>query len=414
MSALTLDQFREELGYNPWHFWQLSNESLAPLTDACNGLVFQYAWQNTNAVGRHEIQAAIDIAEARIEDYLGYSLAPKYFSDTINFNYAEGTDVRNAFVDAMGRWQDVVTRRGRVIAAGVEAFTLLGTGAVAKYCSDGDSIEDSFRLTITIAAGAVSNPAEVAVYFAAADREEGADVSDKWRVQPVRVQISGTQVTVRGPLWLIAKPLTYNRPQQTTLDPSSDVFVGQLEIYRRYTNTAGTTQDTAHVLMTWETLPYPNWCGMSAANSADPAAVAYAIGRATLRNARIGALGIGEAVYDAATAQWVAARIASNWRLPERITIRYQAGEPLDSNGWLERKWRTVIARMAAAELAKPICACEQANAELRRWQWELALDEGGISLSNSDLNNPFGTRAGHVYAWKQLQYLALVHGVMA
>jgi hypothetical protein len=59
-----------------------------------------------------------------------------------------------------------------------------------------------------------------------------------------------------------------------------------------------------------------------------------------------------------------------------------------------------------AVELARPLCACDEANRELYRWQFDLARtggsnDESYTSVSAADLDNPFGTRRGHVYAWR-------------
>jgi hypothetical protein len=72
----------------------------------------------------------------------------------------------------------------------------------------------------------------------------------------------------------------------------------------------------------------------------------------------------------------------------------------------MDKRYQVVVARMAAAELARPICACDVANRELYRWQFDLARtsganDEGYGAVSATDLDNPFGTRRGHVYAWR-------------
>jgi len=75
----------------------------------------------------------------------------------------------------------------------------------------------------------------------------------------------------------------------------------------------------------------------------------------------------------------------------------------------MDRKFQVAVARMAAAELARPICACDEANRELYRWQFDLARtgganDESYGAVSATDLDNPFGTRRGHVYAWRMIK----------
>src|SRR6185369_16921871 len=101
-----------------------------------------------------------------------------------------------------------------------------------------------------------------------------------------------------------------------------------------------------------------------------------------------------------------------------RVTVRYLAGFPLASDGQMQEPYRTMVARLAAAELARPICACDEANRELYRWQFDLARtagsgDEAYGAVSAEDLNNPFGTRRGHVYAWKQVKNLRQLRGAL-
>jgi hypothetical protein len=75
----------------------------------------------------------------------------------------------------------------------------------------------------------------------------------------------------------------------------------------------------------------------------------------------------------------------------------------------MDRKFQVAVARLAAAELARPICACETANRELYRWQFDLsrsggAADEAYAFMSPEQLNNPLGMRRGHIYAWQFVQ----------
>ena len=65
--------------------------------------------------------------------------------------------------------------------------------------------------------------------------------------------------------------------------------------------------------------------------------------------------------------------------------------------------------------MARPICACDTANREWYRWQQDLARtnkDDELYTVSPQDLNNPFGTRRGHVWAWRQVLNLHQKRGV--
>ena len=81
----------------------------------------------------------------------------------------------------------------------------------------------------------------------------------------------------------------------------------------------------------------------------------------------------------------------------------------------MARKFQTITARLAAAELGRPLCACEPANKELARWQFDMARTAGNnderFAISAEDLNNPFGTRRGQAWAWKAVKNLRLTPG---
>ena len=58
------------------------------------------------------------------------------------------------------------------------------------------------------------------------------------------------------------------------------------------------------------------------------------------------------------------------------------------------------------------------ANREVARWQFDLArssgADDEAYVTSPSDLENPFGTRRGHVDAWRTVRSLRLARGLTA
>lgn len=71
---------------------------------------------------------------------------------------------------------------------------------------------------------------------------------------------------------------------------------------------------------------------------------------------------------------------------------------------------------MAAAEMPRKICACDESNRELHRWQFDVARsaganDEAYGAVSDIDINNPFGTRRGQIYAWKEVRALRKLIG---
>lgn len=411
-NLLPLEAFRKILGYNPWHFWGLADSSIVPVTSSCNDWLSKYPWQNTDAMGRDDIIEAIINAEDRIAEQLGYFPAPTYLEETVAWPKYHDRGVWNmGHGDSQGRWLDVRLNRGYVEAIGPETRTLLATAAIVYTDADGDGLRDTFTVT---AATTTTDVNEIAVYIAAANRLNSDPVGEEYRIAPVKVSIAAGTATIRGPAWLCIQPIAYEgadiaNPIDPTVTGVGTAYLTNLEVYRRYASASGTTYDTAQAALIWETEPYPSYaacccCPTTTTNDTDPAAVAYGVARAGIRYAQPGIVSVGSAAYDTVGAVWKAV----NWgvcRPPERVTVRYRAGYPLVDQQ-MSRDYQVAVARLAAAELARPICACDEANRELYRWQYDLARtgganDESYGAVSQTDLDNPFGTRRGHVYAWR-------------
>jgi hypothetical protein len=174
--------------------------------------------------------------------------------------------------------------------------------------------------------------------------------------------------------------------------------------------------DTAQAKLIWETLPYPFWATTPTDNSRDPAALATAIARCTARDAESGVIGVGEAIYDATTGIWSSVNLTSS-RPPDRIEVRYFAGDALVNNQ-INASWVTVVCRMAAAELGRRVSLCPERSKELAYWQIDRAYagsaTEEKFQAASGDLDNPFGTRNGHIYAWHEIQAKRLFTGVLS
>lgn len=416
---LPLDNFRSILGFHPAHFWGVAGENeLTAIRSNCPCLVRQYAWQLSDAVGRHEIAQAIETAEARLREWLGYSVAPRYTVETLAWPSPWPGD---------GRWQTVQLSEGYVQAAGIESLAAIGAAAVVAYSDvDGDGLDETFTIS---AATTVTDVKEIAVYFAAADRFDGPDftddVGDRWRIQPISITIAGGTVTVKGSKWLLVKPILhegFTNVGANGLEPTTvGNFVTTLDIYRRTTGADGTTAATSQGVIVWETEPHYSCCGNVSESSAysgspyDPAAVAQAVARVGIRDSEHGIVAPAEASYNTTTGIWS----ALDWTVcawPDRVTVRTLSGYPLDADGQMARQWRTIVARLAAAELARPVCGCEEANRELYYWQFDLSRTGASDELfaAPADLDNPFGSRRGHLYAWRQVKNLRQLRGFLA
>lgn len=414
---MPLDWWRAEIGYNPWHFWGLADATLYPVNSKCNDVIREYGWQEADAAGRADIRAAIIAAEKLFLDNTGYWPAPVYSSETHAWPRFQNQRLMRTFpVDVRGGWLPVLLNEGHVRACGIKAYTELDDAADLIYTDqDGDGLEDTFMCSV---ATTVTDPAEIAVYFTSGDRLfEDNVLSDRWRIEPVQVTFLAGTATIIGKKWLCVKPSIYEDKAHYPIDPTVAAnFITHVSIFRRYTKADGLVSTTdSQAALIWETRPC-SWGCSGATSSTDPAAEGWVTARCGIRDAEAGLVTPAEAVYDAVTGTWYNPwSCISQCSEPDRVLIRVLTGKDLDAKGQMHKPFRTLIARLASAEMTRRICACDIANRELYRWQQDVSRVEGPETFQiNLDvLNNPLGTRRGHIYAWQQFKGLARVVGTI-
>lgn len=427
MSWLALEQFRNVICYHPFHFWGLGNNTTLKPTSACNTYVREYSWQSADSAGRHDVEQAINQAESKIKNFLGWSPYPHYTEETIVWpKYLDSRLFRYGASGANGFRLPIKLSEGKVIDVGIEQKTLLGSQAVTYSDADGDGVNDTF--TLAAFATSITDPGQLKVYFSVADRFDDLTASETWRIRPVSISFSGGNATISGRIWLVAKPALRERAANlqayNPIDPAdATAFPATLDVYSSVTNPNGQTVGTSQAVLLWETFPCEGWwcCGWDQVSWTpadarfDPAGLGMAIGRVGIRDAENGVVLPAQALYNTTTGQWFESWNAL-WREPNRVTIRYKAGDALAADGEMKLEWQVLIARLAAAELADRICACDQANKELYRWQVDFTQRKGlsgdTFNVEPGDLENPFGTRAGHIEAWRRVKILSKMQGI--
>ena len=368
MNLLPLENFRAELGLHPWFFWGLANTKM-PINAKCSGLTLEYSWQGSDAAGRDDIRQAIARAEIKLRDYLGFWPAPRY----------QTADV--AFWSGSGYLPD-----GYVQALGVEQLVLLGSAPISTETRYGTPFPDTFTLSLPTT---LTNPDEIAVFFAASDRLTPT-LESRWELAPLQAAINANTLTITGPRWLLVRPILYESPALGVLDPANpETFVSTLEIYQRTTKSDGT--DTINASFVGALTPDP--CVPSCCDAMSPL-----IRQGVIRESRLG-LVTPTSFY--LGGQWVSGCCQSAC-VPDRVQVRYLAGYPLE-HGQMAARWRSVVTKLAAAELKRRICACRDANERLHDLQLDMALEATETERyrrPDQQMNNPFGTRLGHIQAW--------------
>ena len=413
MPLLPLDIWRAELGFNPWLFWGLADGTIVVDSSKCSGLVREYSWQGTDAAGRDDLRRAIERAEQQLFAYLGYRVAPQYVeTEPLAWpRFNDASMVRYADYDATGRRVAMLAPEFYIQAMGIEQLTLAGTATVAGldlvYSDEfSTGFDDTFTITMPVS---VADPAQIAVYFSTSDRFDDLAVGERWRIEPLQVSISAGVATIVGRRWLVVKPILYQAPRLNALSPTVAAnFVTALDVYERTTNGDGLTVTTSQATLIYESSDCGGWgagfCCTNTGGSTDPGTVGQVVARAGIRDRTLGLITPAAAVYNAATGLWQSANCHSCYADPDRVTLRYLAGYPLGSDGQMAKRWQQAVTMLATAELKRRVCACRDANERLHDLQLDMALqstETERYQRSGRDLDSPFGTRLGHISAWK-------------
>lgn len=434
LPSLPLESFREYMNFNPWWFWGMADSDLlrpggGTGREGCRMVVKEYAWQAGDSAGREDVRKAIARAEKDLSEYLEFWPSPVYLEETVEWpKLADKRFFRGGPYDADDRWLNVKLSTGYIQKAGVEARTSIASGAAITYTDeDGDGYYDKATIG-PIATGVTSDPREVAVYFVSGDRVGDKSLTEKWRIAPLRYTFSGGNLTIDGPAWLFVRPILLSGVNASDLPPGTATtptsYATTVDVYRRYTKTDNTDISSSQGVIIWETRPWHDWwclCNSCSSNpfngsDTDPDSIAQALARVGVRDSRRGVVIPAEAVLNTSTGFFE----SINWWVceqPDRVKVRYLAGYPLEADGQVAGRYRELISILAAAHLNRPISGCAEANRQLFYWQQDLSKtgnERDQFATSEDILMNPFGSRRGHVYVWRQVSNLARGTGIRA
>lgn len=398
---------------NPWHSWQLANATI-PVSSKCNALVYEYAWQDADRAGRAEIAKSIQRAEDLYAQYANYY--PRKRFNTVTIPWPKLGDYRlTRYVSSTpdGHWLGLQLPDGYIHELGYEHKQHTKTINLTYLDLDGDGLYETAQATCQLPADCEDDE----MYFEFLSTDYVYPESNR-RIIPRTITRQGANATITFDSPQLVKPILLTIAKPQTLDPSvipptaGSPFAAQIQASRVWCDPSGTTLDTAQMVLIWETLPYPPYATafpFSTNVTQDPSALAYAIARGSVRNSHAGIIYAGESVYNANTDTWSGRTDFSEYRPPDRVIVRYQSGVT-------DRNLDLVIARLAAAELSRPVCACTSANKELSEWQTDLSRigAQQELYAQPGDMTNPFGSRRGHVYAWRTVQQAQRLQGILA
>ena len=405
VTKLSLDRWAQIIGIHPLHFNGVSVVDLAPPT-LCSTPWLQYPWQQADRVARETIAEAIAQAEADIESQVGFRLLPSWEVDEWNETIRP---YRPEFVNlsatgTRGYNSSIRTQWGWFITGGVERKTLIPNPTAIVWSDPDLDVAYEELGTITVAT-TVTDPCELRVYY------PGKSGDDTWEIRPANVVIAGgvATITFRRELCVLEALQEALNAEAVDGDNTQDAnFLATVDVYRRYND------PQTQVSFLWEPLGDCS-CGSTTCIRCQQSTQAGCLyPRGDLKYSRVV---FQPGTWDAITEDF-SSDIWAVSHLPDVVRLYYQAG--LSSrrvacpDKLIDPSWERVIAYYACTFLDRPPCECEAPHNSIERWRTDLAFASGAdqfssYSLSPGDLDNPFGTRAGAVFAWKRVVKESLV-----
>lgn len=381
------------LGLNPYHFNQVVSK-VKPKS-VCATPVKQWAWQESDQIGREDIAQAIQAAEDTIADYLGYRLLPTWEVEERHLTVAPGFVglIKITPVTVEGFRTGVVTDWGHLISGGIEAKSVIEAGAAVVYSDEnGDGELDTATLTITTT---VTEADEIAVYF------PGESGADDWEVRPISVSISGGVATIVIGREQLVDPGLWDALAPTSVDITvAGSFLSTVDVYRHYND------PQQQVRLLWNPRPVHCDCGDG---TCDACTKASQFGCLNTKDYKAGSVAYAPATWNSTTEVFDVGTMAVD-RNPDIVFLWYYAGfqaktrtlPRIQMDGQLER----AIAYYALTLLDRKLCGCNNLDAMVKHWRADLSLALSAQAVSESYqvgatvTENPFGPTRGAVYAW--------------
>jgi hypothetical protein len=387
-TGLPLDTWAAILGISPWEFNNCRYP--APKSAQCQDVFKQFQWQGDH-LSREEVGEAIASAELMLAQELLYWPYPRYFTGEVQqYTRPHQRDLFGFAGTPRGEWKTVQLNWKKIVSGGVFNRTAIDTIPaidITKLDEDGDGVFETFTAVITDAAiGSISDANELALYFPAQFRH-GEALSERWRVRPVTVTISGNTATFRSHRTLLVNPQTEFGVVQSGLDPALDsIYVDELECWRVFTDDSSTEALPYQGVAEWKTIP---GCTQNCTFQVFP----LCIGEHNNDQGRI-------FVSYGTPAEW-----PYHDREPDRVNVNYVAGLRL-TDGQIDDEMAKMITYLSVSLLANEKCGCDRSNRILARWRkpilrFEDNNEAGAQAFSAS--RNTFPMTEGGQWAYKRV-----------
>jgi hypothetical protein len=397
-TLLSLDQWADVIGVSRWEINQLGQNfplnqtMLGSATQQSPHVWFQNNWQ-IDFMSREELAGNISRAEEMIAEELRYWPGGKYIvSEELQYPRNYRRSVYGYGGTNRMDWKACQLRWTKIILPGIRLFTLIGSAFnVTTSDTDGDTVLDTFTGSF---ATTITNPTQISVAFAAADRYGSVPIDDTWLIRPVRVSIANGTCTITGHAAQLAKPILQNGAAVDSggLDVTvAGNYVTTLEAYWDRcdgTVVAGAGNTANQGQAEWEgdiTVP--------------PGSVQTLPIALNARNADMGLV----------APDWLLnqGQVPPQPREPDRVVVNYLSGIPFIAGGSMDRTMADIVAHLATGMFAVQRMGQMRVSQIINYWAMPPSQGDQRRPITVKEIDNcPFGTSRGAMWAWLRVQNL--------
>ena len=404
---LPLDRWAQLLGICPFSFNQLvSTSRLVPAGD-CGEVFFQYAYQNTVFTAREDIATAIRAAELNIAAELGYFLIPDWVeNERIQTVRPSRPELYSYSVtNVRGQAKSVETKWKHLISGGVRNHELIESRATVNIIDiDGDGYDETCYVDVTpetVSGVPITDDNEIRVYY------PGEYGDYRFEVRPIEIITPGLNTRrIYFKRWQIVQYYDQLRLDAAEAANAIDgdaagTYFTTVDVYRVYND------PSTQVSFLWENDPYCS-CGGSGCPGCS---FTTQSGCLFVRDERLGIVGYRPATWDSDEEEFT----GGNWdvaRDPDQLRLYYYSGwvpkDPRITRAYvdLDPYWEKAVTYYSITLLDRATCDCANTERFIEYWNQDLARQGSDVAfqVSDADLDNPFGTKRGAVYAWRQIK----------
>ena len=391
-TLLSLAQFAQILGLDPMHFAGGFSE-LRPAGD-CHDIWTQYQWQDYGKASRSEITMEIQRAESDIAELTSYWPAWDWIEDERHQLQRGGVWPLLDRLRLNTKWKYVISGGDKTSAA----ISQLNVAREDNLDADGDGFAELAHFIII----GVPDTWELEEIRGCFKEYQHADAEncrlnptsigfdEDWEIRPLRMERVGTTVLVYVPIWWLFKPQLTHSLNAGHID-ADDVnsYVDTISFYRVYADLS------TQVEFMWGT------------DCVDGVSCAWTTQAGCIRTMepRQGTVSVLPGTYDEdcdcyATGTWL------RGNTPDVARLWYRAGLERPAPGIMNHSMARLVAMLACARLAYPVCTCGNTATLVAEWRQNAAMAtrERSYGFTADMISNPLGMRVGEVLVYQNLK----------